>query len=120
MNDKERPVCTAIRKDGQACRARAVVNGLCIGHQPPNPEWRRKGGQNSSTAHRLQKFVPSQLKSLFKTLEAAMIEVHSGKLDHRKGQAMASLASAMVKLFEVGLVEERLEWLEEMMKGEGK
>ncbi|MFC2000424.1 hypothetical protein ACFLXE_06695 [Chloroflexota bacterium] len=116
MSDKERPVCTATRRDGQPCRARAVVNGLCIGHQPPNPEWRRKGGRNSSKQARLDTMLPARLRPVLGLLEKGVKEVYDGSLEPKKAHAMASLAGAMVKVMEAGTFEERIQRLEERLE----
>ena len=44
---------------------------------------RVKGGENSSRAARLEKLLPSRLRPTFDRLEAAMKEVHEGRLDPR-------------------------------------
>jgi hypothetical protein len=50
----------------------------------------------------LEKLLPSRLRPTFDRLEAAMKEVHEGRLDPRQATAMASLAGAMVKVIKAG------------------
>jgi hypothetical protein len=116
---RERQRCRAIRKDGQPCNAFAVVNGYCIGHSPAAAEARSKGGRNSSNAARLAKMIPARLRPTLDLLETAIQEVHKGTLQPQRGTAMASLASAMIKVFETGVLEERLLRLEVLIKKKG-
>jgi hypothetical protein len=116
----ERQCCKAIRKDGQPCNAFAVKNGFCIGHSPGAAEARRKGGLNSSRVARLNKLIPARLKPTLELLEEAIKQVHKGTLQPSQGTAMASLASAMIKVFESGVLEERLLKLENLANERGK
>jgi hypothetical protein len=50
----------------------------------------------------LEKLLPSRLRPTFDRLEAAMKEVHEGRLDPRQATAMASLTGAMVKVIKAG------------------
>ena len=109
---RQRPLCTALRRDGQPCRARASLNGLCIGHQPAAAEARRKGGFRSSKAHRLQRMLPARLRPVAAVLERAIMQTHRGDLDPRAATALASLASALVRVLESGEIEDRLRRLE--------
>jgi pimeloyl-ACP methyl ester carboxylesterase len=46
----KRQQCSALRKDGRPCSARAGPSGLCVGHFPNARDARRKGGQNKARA----------------------------------------------------------------------
>jgi len=74
--------------------------------------------KNSSKVARLNKMLPAQLRPTLDLLEQAMKEVHEDKLQPSKGTAIASLASALVKVLESGILEERLVKLEERLKEE--
>jgi len=113
----ERQRCKATRTDGQPCRAWAIRDGLCVGHSPESEEARRKGGFNSSKKARAEKLLPLRLRPLLEELEKALQEVHEGKLDYRQGGAMASLANAITKVYESGVMEERLTELEARIGG---
>jgi len=104
--------CHATRKDGQPCRAWAVRDGLCVGHSPGAVEARRRGGLNSSKKARADKLLPLRLRPVLELLETALEEVHIGKLSSRQGAAMASIGNAIVRLYEAGVLEERLTILE--------
>ena len=83
-----------------------MESGYCFAHDPVTKDKREaarvKGGENSSHAARLEKLLPSRLRPAFDRLEAAMKEVHEGRLDPRQATAMASLAGAMVKVIKAG------------------
>ena len=115
--DSSRPVCTATRKDGQGCRATPTRDGLCLAHSPALADKRRaayaRGGRNKSRRVRLAKLVPPRLVPIFDVLEGALREVHNGRLDPPRAQAMASLAGGMVRVMTAGEVEGRFRKLEE-------
>ncbi len=100
------PTCPAPTKSGKPCQGRPRDSGYCFAHDPATKEEREaarvKGGQKSSRAARLEKLLPSRLRPTFDMLEAAMKEVHEGRLDPRQATAMASLAGAMVKVIKAG------------------
>ena len=104
--------CSATRKDGRPCRARAGSSGLCVGHRPQAGEARRKGGKASARSARLGKLVPPRLLWVFERLEQALADVHEGSLEARRAQAMAVLAGAMVRVLTAGELEQRLRELE--------
>lgn len=114
--ERQRLKCTATRKDGKPCSAWAVLNGLCIGHQPNSNEARRKGGRNSSKKARSDKLLPLRLRPVLDLLEQAIEEVHKGKLEARQAAAMASLGNAITKVYEAGILEERLSVLEDRIR----
>lgn len=56
--------------------------------------------------------LPAKLRPLARELEEAYREVHDGKLDHRKGAAMATMLRALIAAYVAGEFEERLRRLE--------
>ncbi len=100
------PTCPAPTKTRKPCRGRPVESGYCFAHDPATKDKREaarvKGGENSSRVARLEKLLPSRLRPTFDRLEAAMKEVHEGRLDPRRATAMASVAGAMVKIIKAG------------------
>ena len=113
-NAKEMPQrCPAIRKDGKPCQAQSNSSGFCVGHSPAAQDARRRGGAATSRASRAGKLLPSRLRPVVALLEKALGEVHEGKLDPRVATAMASLAGALVRVYQSGEMEERLRVLEE-------
>ena len=109
--------CSAIRANGDRCRATALPNRpQCFAHDPENRERataaRRKGGTNRSTPARASRRIPKDMRDLASRLMEAISQVHGGELDPKRLTAMASGAGAVVRLHEVGEIEQRLEALE--------
>jgi len=73
---------------------------------------RRKGGANSATRHRLDRLVPATLRPMIASLLAALDEVHAGDLDPRQASAMAALSGAITRAYGLGVLEERVQALE--------
>ena len=115
--------CEATRRDGSPCAGFALPGtSFCFAHDPERQAARaaarRKGGRNSAKVIRLRGLIPPRLLPVYETLEAALQEVHDGKLDPRRAVAMASLARAMVAVLTAGELEERLRRLEGASHGE--
>lgn len=115
------PTCTATRKDGKPCQARATKSGLCLAHDPgleeKRQEARRQGGLNKARVARLGRLCPPRLVAVYDHLEEALGQVHKGELDPRAATAMAALAGAMVRVLTSGEIEERLRRLEARTNG---
>jgi hypothetical protein len=114
--------CTGTRKDGTPCGVAVMGSGtLCYAHDPARSaerdQARRKGGANSATRARLDRLVPATLRPMIGSLLDALDEVHAGKLDPRQASAMASLAGAITKAYGVGVLEERVQALEDQREG---
>lgn len=110
-------LCQGMRADGSPCRARALPGrSYCWAHDPALREKRRaansQGGRNKRTTARITKLMPESLKPTLGALFAALDEVHAGTLDAKQATAMASLAGAIGRLYEVAILEERLDALE--------
>ncbi len=109
--------CTATRRNGEPCRAQALPERrLCWAHDPQMrekaDEARRKGGLHKSSTVRAAKHVPPDMKALARRLMESIDEVHRGELMPDAARAMASLAGAVVRVYEVGEVGQRIEELE--------
>ncbi len=108
--------CSAMRRDGQPCRAPAVhflddsaeLGGsaaYCISHSPlRDPELaradRQRGGRNRSNVARLLKAAPDDSRTLLATLYQAVAETRSGELPASNARAIAALAGAAVQVLE--------------------
>ena len=115
--------CSARRRDGSGCASPIVLpSGYCPMHDPERQAGlagvRAAGGKAKSKARRLDRLVPATLKPMLAALLGALEEVHEGQLAPVRAQAMASLASAAVKVYQVGALEERLVTLEEELQRE--
>ena len=109
--------CAGTRKDGRPCTARVMGAGdYCFAHDPARETERRaareQGGRNKRTAARVDKLVPATLRPTLGTLLAAVDEVKDGSLTPGQASAMASLAGAIVRLYQTGVLEERIAGLE--------
>ncbi len=114
--------CTGTRRDGTPCAAAVMGAGTrCYAHDPARAterdQARRKGGTNSATRARLDRLLPATLRPMIGSLLDALDEVHAGTLDPKQASAMASLAGAITRAYGVGILEERVQALEEQREG---
>src|SRR5262249_19117049 len=107
--------CRATRANGEPCRGRALASGLCFAHDPAMNRNQSKGGRNRSNAARSYKHLPGHLRPVADILAGALHEVHTGALDPRAASAMASLASALVRVVTAGEYEDRLRAIEQSL-----
>jgi hypothetical protein len=110
--------CTATRRDGRPCQTQVVGGSrFCFAHDPDlaakRAEAHSRGGRNRATSRRLDRLVPASLKPALALMFATLEETHRGELDPRTASAMAAVAGAIVRLYQVGTLEERLAALEE-------
>ena len=109
--------CAGTRKDGSRCTARVMGEGAyCFAHDPARADdrdaAREKGGRAKSSAARAGKLVPAMLRPVLDGLFDVFEKVKAGTLDPRTGTALASIAGAIVKVHQVGTLEERLAAIE--------
>ncbi len=114
--------CTASRRNGEPCRAQALPERLlCWAHDPQMrekaDEARRKGGLHKSSTVRAAKHVPPDMKALARQLMESIDEVHRGELMPDQARAMASLAGAVVRVYEVGELRLEVQELRERLEG---
>ncbi len=115
--------CRGIRRDGAPCQApphTIGLSGYCWAHDPAKAAAQRaaraKGGRHKATAARAEKLVPATLRPTLATLLAAVDEVQDGRLAPGQASAMASLAGAIVRLYQTGVLEERIASLEALQE----
>jgi hypothetical protein len=111
------PRCRGIKADGTRCGSFRGRSGYCFNHDPNVDRAakfaaRGRGGRNSSRAVRAQRMLPPRLRPVFERLERAMDEVVEGTISPTRATALASLASASVRVLEAGEMEERLRRME--------
>ncbi len=109
--------CDATRKDGSPCTAQAQAGGAyCWGHDPRLAARRRessaRGGANKATSKRLGKRMPATLRPVLDTLYGALAGLEEGTTDPKTATAMASVAGAIMRLYEGSEMESRLAALE--------
>jgi len=116
--------CAGTRKDGTRCTARVMGAGSsCYAHDnaraAERDAARRKGGARRATAARAEKLVPALLRPVLDTLLAALAGVEAGTTSPQQASAFSSLAGAIVKVYQVGTLEERLQALEAARAAQG-
>ncbi len=101
--------CSATRRDGSPCAAPPsavdAATGFCWAHSPDKREARR--------AARAEKLLPSHMRPVLAAVFAALRDVRSGAIAPAQASAIASLAGAAVKVYQAGLLEERIAALEQ-------
>ncbi len=112
--------CRATRKDGQPCAAPVLGAGdYCFAHDPrrkaERDAARQAGGAARANVRRLDRLVPHRLRPVLEQLLAALRDVRSGKLAPAQATAMAALAGAVVRVYGVAQLEQRVEELEAAM-----
>jgi hypothetical protein len=111
-------ICSAIKKDGAPCAAKTILESeYCMSHHPESAEWRSKGGRNKSNVQRAHNKMPDGLRPIVDGLLTGFDQVHSGDLEPRQLSAMAQGATALIKLAEFVLLEERLSKMEDRING---
>ncbi|MYC20972.1 MAG: hypothetical protein F4X62_05755 [Caldilineaceae bacterium SB0662_bin_25] len=99
-----RTPCKGIKKDGTPCQGHGLpqYDGLCIAHGPTpdqTHQWRSLGGQNSSTAARLDKRIPERLKGAIDQIDDGIVQVAQGTMEPAALTAMCRGAKALVDLY---------------------
>ena len=74
---------------------------------------REKGGRGKAAAARAEKLGPAVLHPVLDTLFAAVEEVRDGTITTQQARALSSLAGAIVRVYQVGTLEERIAALEQ-------
>lgn len=111
--------CPATRKDGSPCTAKAGPDGFCVGHRDGAQDARRKGGQATSKAARLQRSLPIEIRPAVDRLLKALGQVHDGSIPPAIGTALASMTTALLKALDAGETAERLRAIESKLNGGG-
>jgi hypothetical protein len=108
--------CRATRRDGRPCTAAAGESGYCFGHDPGRAEAHKRGrsagGQGRSTVRRALRILPGDMRGLLHALSQAFEETHDGEMEPRIAQALASLSSAVVRVYSAGELALRVKALE--------
>ena len=102
-----RTPCKGFKKDGTPCQGRGLTqyDGYCIAHGPPADQahqWRSLGGQNSSTAARLDKRTPERLKTAIDLINDGIAQVAQGTMEPARLNAMSRGVGALIDLLTFG------------------
>lgn len=115
----------ATTKAGTPCGAPAVERGLCFFHAHPDrlKELGRLGGRANGRPRDNQEVPPIELRNVNDVtvlLAQTINQVRSGALDARTSNAVGYLAAVMLKAFQQGDLEARLQALEAVHKARNK
>ena len=113
-------VCRANKRDGSPCTAPAAgANGYCWAHDPAHAEKRRKTASRGGRGN-----AGGELRALKKQLRDLAADVLSGKVDKGAAAVVNQILNTMIraieqerKNFETGELAERMEAMEEVLKG---
>ncbi len=109
--------CEGTRRDGSRCTSTIVLDsGRCFAHDESRRADRAaasaRGGKGRAHIARADRLVPSSLRAPLALLFDVLGEVHRGELDPRAATAMAAVAGAITRLYQAGVVEDRITELE--------
>ena len=109
-------ICSAKRTTGEPCTA-VVVHGRehCVGHLPESTEGRAKGGAYRSALARLQKYIPQDLSELKTDMFKALDDVHKERISPQQGASMATIANAIIRIYETAELNAELQEAKEMI-----
>ncbi len=102
--------CPAVTKSGRICGGKPVQGTCrCFAHAPESVEWRRKGGKASGSLARARKAIPAGMQPVLDSLLDSMHRIRVGGLQPGVAKALAAIASAYIKGFEVVIAMMRAE-----------
>ena len=120
MTENINRYCQAIKLDGTPCHAwGSKTTGLCPVHSPNAHEIQVSGGKSKNKAHMLESRLDKRLKPILDLLADSIRQCHEGTLPPARATAMASLATALIKVTEFAQYGDRLEQLENEMRNCG-
>ena len=114
--------CTATCTSGRPCAAHARPNRpYCFAHdpdlQPRRAAARQAGGYGKATARRLARRMPATLKPVLDRLYTTLAALATGACDARTATALATVATAIARLYDQAETEPRLQALEHAAAG---
>lgn len=112
--------CKAINKVGKPCMAKPMTNGYCYRHNPDidqdtKLQASRRGGEGKDTAV-LKDAPATQLRTIggiVELLERNTDAVIRGDLDPRVSNAVVQNVNALLKVYELAVVDTRVRKLEQ-------
>jgi hypothetical protein len=120
---REQPVqtctatCTATCIDGRPCTTRARPGRTsCFAHDPALREKRdaarQAGGRGKATVRRIARRMPATLTPVLDRLYNTLAALDTGACDARTATAMATVGTAIARLYDQAATEPRLQALE--------
>lgn len=115
--------CGATRKDGRQCTARPRPGvALCWAHDPATATKRKHAhaasGQNRATVKRLERAMLGTLRPILDILYGALVGLEAGTVEPRTAVAMASVAGAITKMYEVATLQAQMDQLTSVLEPE--
>lgn len=112
-----KPTCAAITRQGERCKGPALPGKeWCFAHDPDLSDVRAKarieGGYGKRSERRAFKRMPQGVKGALAVLERTLGALEANDMEPSRGQAIASVAKAVVVAYEAAAVSERLDALE--------
>lgn len=109
--------CAAITLKGERCKGPALPDReWCFAHDLDLSDVRAKarveGGHGKRNERRAYKRLPQGVKGALGVLERTLGALESNEMEPSRGQAIASVAKAVVVAYEAAAVSERLDALE--------
>src|SRR5512142_1013751 len=102
--------CQAKTADGRQCGANALHNSsTCLLHSGAASELGRKGGSHRTTVLSLKKLArPTSALAVRRLLSQTLIELREGSLDARRGRAILTGATALLRAIKISDHEVRI------------
>lgn len=128
--------CEATRKNGEPCAAMAGASGFCFAHDPAKLAERRQARSKGGKARHGRKLdgdqqaaaAPSDLlvltgdapltpEDLAAVLSDKIRKIALMETSHASARSLGYLAGALLKVYEVGELADRLDELEQLISG---
>ncbi|GEM_PF-1078208 len=93
--------CQALKRNGQPCTAPALASSAqrrCFAHDAGAAAARQKGGRGTSTAARMARRLPPELRELVGRLSGWLGDVEAGTLSPQQAGALSALCSRLLDL----------------------
>jgi len=120
--------CRAKTPDGSSCQAAALSGSdFCFFHDPDRADERQAARSFGGSRNRMKTLsadVPDvkveSCQDVVKLIGETINQVRKGQLDPRAGNAIGYLANVLIKAYEQGSLEKRIEDLEAAVKVKGR
>ena len=122
---KGRPRCIGRRtlvRGGGRCHGFAGYSGYCAPHDPVflDEKARTEHPLRGHVGNKLMRLMPPRLRPVFERLVVAMNDVVDGNITPSQATALAALATASVRVLQMGELEERLRALDAATVSDGE
>lgn len=113
-------VCKQPTKSGKPCGFPPMKDSdYCYQHDPNGADARRKsnavGGRNRATKERIYAALPEDLKDTANVLYRTLGALERGDMEPARATAIATVARAIVAVFETGDAERRISEIEKLL-----